>query len=375
MSDKVYRVGAIGCGRKGTEHARAYALNPQAEVVAAADSDPQNLEMFCGRFNVPGYLDYHEMLLEEQIDIASAILPVGVNAQVVIDCARASVPAICSEKPMAARLCDADRMVDECEKRGIKLGCGDLERNHPFYWEAKAAIDSGEIGELRSINILQGAGTQLSGGGCQTFSLIRLYASDAEVEWITGWVVDDPWSEYDQGGSGYIRFVNGIEAFLHRSSTARYGFELLCERGIIYCDGSFLHLSKADDGDPHPTWISLEKVDGAFSKTESLHHEFGMIDEEGWEHPGGRQLSTAQSMIDALEKDIEPRSNGDNGRRVLEMGIAIRESHRRGHAPVQLPLQKRNLRLIPVPSRMYNKKEVMGPVDYAKEIGRYTRGR
>ena len=159
MSDKVYRVGAIGCGRKGTEHARAYALNPQAEVVAAADSDPQNLEIFCGRFNVPGYLDYHEMLLEEQIDIASAILPVGVNAQVVIDCAQADVPAICSEKPMAARLCDADRMVDECEKRGIKLGCGDLERNHPFYWEAKAAIDSGEIGQLRSINILQGAGT------------------------------------------------------------------------------------------------------------------------------------------------------------------------------------------------------------------------
>ena len=33
-----YRVGVIGCGRKGTSHARAYALNPATEVIAAADT-------------------------------------------------------------------------------------------------------------------------------------------------------------------------------------------------------------------------------------------------------------------------------------------------------------------------------------------------
>jgi predicted dehydrogenase len=371
-SDRAYRVGAIGCGRKGTEHARAYTLNPRAEVVAAADPDPENLELFCARFDVPGYLDYRDLLLKESIDIVSAILPVGVNAPVVIDCARADVPAICSEKPMAARLSDADRMVEACRRRGIKLGCGDLERNHPFYWDAKAIIDAGEIGPLRSISFFQGSGSQLSGGGCQIFSLIRLFASDADVDWISGWVTDDPWSEYDQGGAGYIRFVNGIEAFLHRRPTARYGFELLGERGIIYFDGLFLHLSTSAATDPRPTWTRLDQVDGAFSRTESIHHNFGTIDEEGWEHPGGRQLGTVQSMIDALDEDIEPRSNGDNGRRVLEMAIAIRQSHRRGHAPVELPLQDRDLQLIPVPSRMYSKKDVMGRHDYAREIGRYT---
>ena len=38
-----YRVGMIGCGRKGSQHARAWNLNPKAEVVAAADTDPENL--------------------------------------------------------------------------------------------------------------------------------------------------------------------------------------------------------------------------------------------------------------------------------------------------------------------------------------------
>ena len=58
MSDIIYRVGVIGCGRKGTEHARAYVLNPRAEVVAAADSDPENLSLFGERFGVPTYANF-----------------------------------------------------------------------------------------------------------------------------------------------------------------------------------------------------------------------------------------------------------------------------------------------------------------------------
>ena len=53
-----YRVGVIGYGNKGTQDARAYQLNPLTEVVAAADPDPENLELFCERFDVPGYSTY-----------------------------------------------------------------------------------------------------------------------------------------------------------------------------------------------------------------------------------------------------------------------------------------------------------------------------
>lgn len=373
MSDNVYRVGVIGCGRKGTEHARAYHLNPQSEVVAASDPDPENLAIFTKRFGVPGYLDYHEMLRNGNIDIVSAILPVSSNPQVVMDCTRYDLAGICTEKPFAARLSDADRMVDECRRRGIKLGAGDLERNHHFYCDAKGMIASGEVGPVRSISFNQGSGTQLSGGGCQIFSLIRLFADDAEIDWITGWVADDPWSEYDQGGAGYIRFVNGVEAFIHRRDTARYGFEVLCERGMFTSDNMFVQAFKADPDETRPTLTNLTKINGAFSETDGIHGWFGTFDEEGWERPGNRQHATVQSMIDALEKDIEPRGNGENGRKVLEMAIAIRESHRRGHEAIKFPLADRSLRLIPVPSRMHNKKEVMGRQAYAKQIGRYTR--
>ena len=129
-----------------------------------------------------------------------------------------------------------------------------------------------------------------------------------------------------------------------------------------------------DPDESRPTLINSMVVEAPFSDDEGVHGGFGQIDEEGWENPGNRQRATVQSMIDALDQDIEPRGNGDNGLKVLEMAIAIRESHRRGHAPVKLPLEDRSLRLIPHPSRMYNKKEVYGREAYAKEIARFTRG-
>ena len=118
-AEKTYRAGIIGVGRKGHGHARGYAGNPRTEVVAAADPDASNLAIFLERFPVPGYADYHEMLAQEEIDIAAPILPVSPNPKVVIDCARAGVRAIYCEKPMAASLAESDAMVEVCASRGI----------------------------------------------------------------------------------------------------------------------------------------------------------------------------------------------------------------------------------------------------------------
>ena len=115
-SGSIYRVGVIGCGRKGTSHARAYDLNPSTELVAAADTDNENLELFCKRFGVPGYSNYKEMLRKEKIDIAVPILPVSVNPDVVLGCVESGVKAIACEKPVAAVLSDADQMVEACRE-------------------------------------------------------------------------------------------------------------------------------------------------------------------------------------------------------------------------------------------------------------------
>ena len=140
-----YRVGLIGAGRKGTQHARAYMLDERTELVAVADGDPENLALFQKRTGVPGYADYRQMLEKEALDIAAPILPVGVNPEVVIACAQAGVKAILCEKPIAASLEEADRMVAECKSRRIllwrgRLGCqsAGLPKGPGVHWCGRA---------------------------------------------------------------------------------------------------------------------------------------------------------------------------------------------------------------------------------------------
>ena len=42
-----YRVGMVGCGRQGTQHARGFTLLAETQVVAIADPDPDNLALAC----------------------------------------------------------------------------------------------------------------------------------------------------------------------------------------------------------------------------------------------------------------------------------------------------------------------------------------
>ena len=370
---ETYRVGMVGTGIKGTEYAHAYALNPATEVVAAADPDSENLELFCKRFNVPGYSSSEEMFRKEQIDIATPIMPVIANPEVVIGCARTGVgiKAIYCEKPIAATLADADRMVQECRSRGLPLGVGDVTINFPELWNAKDLIDSGRLGEVRSINIYVG-GVEISGSGCHFLGLMRMYAGFADLEWVVGWMWGDPFSDWDHvigGGAGYMRFVNGIEAFMHRSPVAKRGIEVLCTRGVFATDFDTLHVWElpkgADSGNPKMS--DLKEIEGALP---DIGPDDKSHDAEGWRRPGKRMAGSVQSIVDSLDKGIEPRSSGDNMRKALEIAIALRESHRRDHSKVRLPIEDRSLKIMPHETRWAYKKDLYGKQRYREMLER-----
>jgi predicted dehydrogenase len=358
-----YRVGMIGVGRKGTSHARAYVLNPKTEVVAAADPDPENLELFRQRFGVPVYSDYHEMLRVENIDIAAPILPVSANPQVVIDCAMAGVGAIFSEKPIASSLAEADQMVEECRSRGIPFASGDSWRNLPQFWQFKEMIVSGQVGDVRAINVYH-PHNEILGGGCQSLSVSRLMADDADVEWVVGWVRSDPWDEEDQGMGGVIRFANGILAHVHMDEVGKRGIEVLTSKGVFFCDWVHFTYHEAVE-DPKTKEVKLQERKGLFEDAGSRERAY---DDEGWREAGYRQKASVQAIIDALESGSEPRTSGDNMRKGLEIGIALRESHRQGHAPIKLPIEDRSMKILPHAGRMFNKKEIHGREWYMEQI-------
>ena len=371
MSAAKHRVAIIGVGRKGSQHARAYELDPRCEVIAAADPDAKNLELFQERFGISAvYDDYRDLLAREQIDIAAPILPVSVNPEVVIACARAGVGAIFSEKPISASLSEADQMVEECRARGISFACGDAWRNLPQFWQFKSMIDKGEVGQVRSINIYH-PHDEILGGGCQSLGVMRLMAGDADVDWVTGWVKGNPFDEEDQGMGGVVKFANGIDAFVHMNAVGKSGIEVNTSRGVFFSDWKKFHLwlHPVETRPQAKSWLENEII-GAFENADDPEAPFG---EDGRRLPGYRQAASINAIVEAFEEGREPWTSGDNMRKGLEIGLALRESHRQNHAPIKLPLADRTLRIRPHDGRWLNKKQVFGEAWYAEAMASQER--
>ena len=362
-----YRVGMVGCGRKATQFARAYTQHAKTQVVAASDPDPWTLKLFCDRFDVVGYENDDAMITQENIDIAACFVPTEAAPNVIVNAARTGAKAVHRQKPIAAVLRDADRMVEECRSRGVPFAAGDADRNYPQFWEARAIIEGGEIGDVQSINLYQST-SQISGGGSQGLALLQMFAHDAPVEWVTGWVEKDPWSDDDQGMGGHLRFKNGIDGFIHFRQGAKRGIEVICSRGIFASDTRTFRLWKPPHG-VETGWLDdLTEVEGMFSYNDVGERTY---DEEGWLAVSSRHAAGVESVVDALEERIEPRCSGEIIRNALEIAIALRESHRDDHSAVTLPLQDRNLKIMPSRGKYISKKDLYGQQWWAKEMAQF----
>ena len=279
--DPKYRVALIGGGRAGPSRARAFDAHPLCAVVAVADTDPENLELTSRRFGAAAYATWDEMFAREQLDIVLPILPVRPNADAVVAAAEAGVKAIFCEKPLTASLADADRMVDACARRGIPLGAGVMVSSHPDYRRAYGLASGGTIGRVHRIN-LYGSNNQ---GGCHGVNLTRKFAAKAAVEEVIGRVSEDPHSDhehpYDDAPTGFgnvggwVRFDNGVEAFLGVLDPISSGIEVIGSRGMVLNRnntglGLQLRLApKAWRGWASPTWSRWRPDSGRTSPSPS----------------------------------------------------------------------------------------------------------
>lgn len=372
-----YRVALIGGGRAGPSRARAFDAHPLCAVVAVADTDPENLALTAGRFGATGYSTFNEMFAKEDpLDIVLPILPVRPNADAVVAAAEAGVKAIFCEKPLTATLADADRMVEACASRGIPFGAGVMVSSHPDYRRAYHMAATGAIGQVYRIN-LYGSNNQ---GGCHGMNLIRKFAQKAEIVEVIGRVSGDPFSDheepYDEATTGfgdlggYIRFANGIEAFLGLGDHGLRGIEVVGTRGVILNTdntGLGLQLRVASEDCTRVNLIDMKPVESGFLSADS-GAERG-FDEAGWRDPGDVMRAIVDDFLRVLEKGGSLEiTTGDDLRSALEMSIAVRESHRRGHAPLSLPLSDRSLAMYPERMRWHYKKTIFGRKAYMEQM-------
>jgi predicted dehydrogenase len=354
-----YRAALIGLGRiadtiddetRGSgwlypfSHMGSYAEVPEVEVVGASDLYAEQRATFGQRWGIESehlYDSYESMLERERPDIVSICTSAAPRATIIRDIAamvkagRTGVRAIWAEKPLAISLADADGMVAACEDAGILLVTNAMRASDVYYRRARALIDAGELGQMRQVTgygagNLSHMGVHLIGAMCVLAGGPR--PGGQRVKWLVGECEDnDPASDNDLRGNGYMAFENGVRGFFRMlpSGPATWTIDAIGDEGAI-------HITNANEGYEFEIWRMGQSVTGA--QETPVRHIFPRP-QKIWSAGVGQ----VKDIIVCLETGKEPNCPGDMGRHLLEIAIAVRKSHRRGNVRVDLPLADRGL--------------------------------
>lgn len=138
-------IAVLGAGRIGRRHAELIAASGTARLAGIADPSPQAgalaAELGCAHH------DGLAALLEAGPDGVVIATPDGMHAENALDCIAAGVPVLV-EKPLAATLEDARRIVTAAEAAGVPMLAGHHRRHNPRVRAAAEAIGSGRIGRV-----------------------------------------------------------------------------------------------------------------------------------------------------------------------------------------------------------------------------------
>lgn len=164
MSDRSHRVALVGAGRIAAVH-HGYAKNvSNASVVAVCDANRDCAEEFAQQRNIPAfYDDIEELLRKEQPNIVHVVTPPATHASLAIAAMEGGANVLV-EKPMAMSVEDCDRMIEAAERYGRRI-CIDHNRLFdPVILKARNLVESGALGEIVSVEALQGV-NPVEGGG------------------------------------------------------------------------------------------------------------------------------------------------------------------------------------------------------------------
>lgn len=147
--DKVNKLGVavIGAGFWGKNHARVYRELMETDLIGVCDVDPEKAKSVAEQFGAKPYTSFRRMLQNEDISAVSVCTWSTSLARVAIGAVKAGKHVLV-EKPMAANLKQAEKLLETAKKKKVILTVGFLMRFIPGLQHMKKAVEDKTIGEL-----------------------------------------------------------------------------------------------------------------------------------------------------------------------------------------------------------------------------------
>ncbi|MCS6970283.1 MAG: Gfo/Idh/MocA family oxidoreductase [Planctomycetota bacterium] len=338
------RFALVGCGRVAQQHLRALAHHQaEAELVAVCDIDPEARAAAARASGARAFDDYLQLLRTAEIDAVILATPSGLHAEQAILAAQHRRHVV-TEKPMATRWRDGQRMVRACDEAGVRLFVVKQNRRNATLQLLRRAIDAGRFGRIYNVAInvfwqrpqsyydsAAWRGTWEFDGGAlmnQASHYVDL------IDWLIG-PVESVFAytatlardiEVEDCGVMVIKWRSGALGTLNVSmltypKNLEGSITVLGERGTVRIGGVAVNqIEHWEFADPHP---DDALVGSASYETTSVY--------------GHGHIAYYENVIAALRGTAAPEADGREGLKALELLIAAYKSARDG-VKVSLPL-------------------------------------
>lgn len=144
------RVGIIGLGVMGRNHARILDDLDQAQLVAVCDPSVEAMG-WARKRHLTGYRSYRELFKQESLDAVTVAVPTRFHLEVGLAALDHGLHVL-MEKPIAADLTEARQLVGAAKRQERVLAVGHVERFNPAVRELKRRMDAGEVGRVFQVH-------------------------------------------------------------------------------------------------------------------------------------------------------------------------------------------------------------------------------
>lgn len=154
IEERPLRFALVGFGRVAPRHLDAMAAldNDVARWVAVCDPDPGARQRAAQELDVPVLADYDTLLREVRPDLVVLATPSGLHPAQAVRAAEAGVHVL-TEKPMATRWSDGQRMVAAAAQAGTALFVVKQQRYSPLIQALKRTVEAHRFGRIYSVHL------------------------------------------------------------------------------------------------------------------------------------------------------------------------------------------------------------------------------
>jgi len=344
------RYALIGCGRISPNHLAA-ALTNKLEVVGLCDIDSSMINDKMAKFkldeqNVARYHDYREMLKEQKPELVSICTESGNHASIALDCIEAGVNLII-EKPIALSIKDADTIIEKAKEHNVKVCACHQNRFNKSVVKIREAMEQNRFGRLmhgtahirwnRGRDYYERAswrGTWEQDGGAlmnqciHNIDLLRWMMGDDIVE-VFAYTdnLTHPYIEAEDLGLALVKFKNGSYGIIEGTTNIypqnlEETLYLFGEKGTVKAGGQSVNIIEE--------WRFSDLLDDPDEVKRTYHENPPNV--YGYGH-----IPLFADVIESIKKNRQPMVTAEDGKRALELVLAIYKSAAEGK-PVRLPL-------------------------------------